>query len=72
MKTSSPRTLAWSLFLLAAVALIMALRGYLNLGDDHGGGNAVAYLFEVGIPALLCVGLLWQGTVLWRKKDDAA
>lgn len=60
------------MFLMAATALVMAINGYFSVQDDHGGGDAVSYLFEVGLPLFLFVGLLWQGIVLWRKDDEDA
>ena len=57
---------------LAAVALIMAIRGYLNIAAEHGGGSVLVYLFEAGLPALLFAGLVGIGIVLWRKGFRAA
>ena len=59
------------MFLLSAVALIMAVRGYFSVAEEHGGGNTLSYVFEVGLPALLFVGLVWEGVMLWRKAAPA-
>lgn len=65
-----PRKSAWLLFLCAALAGFLALRGFLDL-ESHGGVNVLALIFEAILPSVLAVGALWYGIVYWRKSNRA-
>ena len=56
----------------SGLALLMAVTGYFRLEKDHGGGDALSYFLEVGLPALLFVGCLSVGVSLWRRSDHTA
>ncbi len=69
MNVSSPQNRAWLWLFSSGLALLMAVTGSLRLEKDHGGGEALSYFLEVGLPALLFVGCLWVGVSLWRRSD---
>ena len=71
METKSSKKRAQFAFLMAAFALILAITGFLRVQDSPGGGDAVEYLFEVGLPLFLFGGLLWHGFSLHRKDNRA-
>lgn len=53
---------------IAALGLSMVIGGYQEMPDD---GSAIAYMFEVGLPALISVIALWRGVALWQSSGKS-